>query len=99
MRVQVKSFRFLLAGLCLTVAFAARGEKPREGGGGISGKVIVEGTIPAAKPINMAAEPDCAKMYKTPPLREELVAGSGGGLENVVVYVSAGAPEESRTVP
>jgi plastocyanin len=53
------------------------------------------GSDPAAKPINMAAEPDCAKMYKTPPLRDELVAGSGGALENVVVYVSAGAPEES----
>ena len=95
MKVQSKSFRFLLLGLCLTVALAARGEKPREGGGGISGKVTVEGTLPAAKPINMAAEPDCAKMYKTPPLRDELVAGSEGALENVVVYVSAGAPEES----
>jgi plastocyanin len=95
MKVQSKSFRFLLLGLCLTVAFAARGEKPREGGAGVAGKVTIEGTIPAAKPINMAAEPDCAKMYKTPPLRDELIAGSGGALENVVVYVSAGAPDES----
>ena len=63
---------------------------------GIGGKVIVEGgaSMPN-KAINMSSEPGCAKMYSTPPTKEDVVVGQGGALENVVVYISAGAPDES----
>jgi hypothetical protein len=63
--------------------------------GGVSGKVTLEGAPPRPKPINMSAEPGCAKMYPTPASTEDVVVGPGGALENVVVYISAGAPPES----
>jgi len=68
---------------------------PKPAGGTVSGKVTYEGTPAKMKPIDMSKEPSCAKMYATPPLAETVVTGSGNSLGNVVVYVSAGAPDES----
>ena len=63
----------------------------------VGGKVTVEGVTSISKTINMASEPGCAKMYTTPLKSEDVVVGSGGALENVVVYISAGAPDEAST--
>jgi len=65
------------------------------GAGGITGKVTLEGQLLKAKTINMSSEPGCAKLYSTPPTTEDVVVGPGGGLKNVVVYVSAGAPKQT----
>jgi plastocyanin len=89
MKTQRVLFLVLLFGLCLKMASGA------QGGGTIGGKVTVEGVTVMAKTINMASEPGCAKMYPTPPKSEDLVVGAGSALENVVVYISAGAPDES----
>ena len=81
-------------GLALVVAAAAAKAGP-PAGGTISGKVTYEGTPAKMKPIDMSKEPSCAKMYTTPQLAETVVTGSGNSLENVVVYISAGAPDEA----
>ena len=85
---------------CLLVAFVLylSGASAAPERGLVSGKVTVEGQPSQPKGINMSSEPGCAKQYPTPPTTEEVVIGKGGALENVLVYVSAGAPEES-TVP
>ncbi len=90
MRIQRILFLALLAALCLTMVSTAQAA-------GIGGKVTVEGVTVMTKTINMASEPGCAKMYSTPPKSEDLVVGQGNVLENVVVYISAGAPDESST--
>ena len=64
-------------------------------GGTVSGKVTYEGTPAKQKPIDMSKEPSCAKQYATPPTTETVVTGPNNALENVVVYISAGAPDES----
>jgi len=64
-------------------------------GGTISGKVTYEGTPAKMKPIDMSKEPSCAKMYTTPPVAETVVTGSGNSLQDVVVYISAGAPDDA----
>ena len=81
-----------LAALTLS-AVALAGRNPA--GGTVSGKVTYEGTPAKMKPIDMSKEPSCAKMYTTPPLAEAVVTGAGNSLENVVVYVSAGAPDDA----
>lgn len=43
----------------------------------------------------MSKEPSCAKQHATPITMEAIVVGPGNTLQNVVVYVSAGAPDES----
>jgi len=65
------------------------------GGGTVTGKVTYTGTPAKPKPIDMAKEPSCAKQYTTPPMTENVVTGPGNTLEYVVIYISAGAPDES----
>jgi plastocyanin len=63
-------------------------------GGTVSGKVTYEGTPAKSKAIDMSKEPSCAKQHATPITTETVVTGPNNALENVVVYVSAGAPDE-----
>jgi plastocyanin len=58
--------------------------------GKIAGKVTLEGAAPAQEAIQMAADPNCAKMHSTPVNTEFVVAGEGGGLANSFVYVKSG---------
>src|SRR4030081_2258081 len=79
----------------LLVSVAAWGiASARPSGGTVSGKVTYEGTPAKQKPIDMSKEPSCAKQYATPPTTETVVTGPNNALENVVVYISAGAPDE-----
>ncbi|HEY4742489.1 MAG TPA: carboxypeptidase regulatory-like domain-containing protein [Candidatus Acidoferrales bacterium] len=68
---------------------------PPAGNGSITGKVTYTGTPPKMKPIDMSKEPTCAKQHATPVMTENVVTGSGNVLGDVVVYISAGAPETS----
>jgi plastocyanin len=85
----------LLTGLATLAFLAMQVARPHPSGGTVSGKVTYEGTPPKMKQIDMSKEPSCAIMYTTPPLAETVVTGSGNGLENVVVYVSAGAADDA----
>ena len=61
----------------------------------ISGKVTYTGTPAKAKAIDMSKEPSCAKQHTTPITTEGVVTGPNNTLANVVVYVSAGASDDS----
>ena len=65
------------------------------GAGSISGKVTYTGTPAKMKSIDMSKEPSCAKQHATPVTNESVVTGANNTLQNVVVYISAGAPDES----
>src|SRR6202521_3208423 len=82
----------ILAGLVTLTASAVAVAGPS--GGTVTGKVTYEGTPAKMKPIDMSKEPSCAKMYTTPPVAETVVTGAGNSLENVVVFISAGAPDD-----
>lgn len=69
----------------------------RPGNGTVTGRVSFEGTPARGHTIDMSMEPSCAKQYAKPVATEEVVTGPDNALENVVVYVSAGAPDD--TVP
>lgn len=55
----------------------------------VSGKVTFEGTAPKAPPLNMSAEPDCAKLHDGP-VYPDVVSVSDGNLANVFVWVKSG---------
>jgi len=65
------------------------------GAGTVSGKITYTGTPAKMKPIDMSKEPTCAKQHPTPVMTEAVVTGGNNALANVVVYVSAGASDES----
>ena len=88
----MRTTHVVMAALALLAASAMAVAEPA--GGTVSGKVTFTGTPAKMKPIDMSKEPSCAKMYSTPPLAETVVTGAGDALGYVVVYVSAGAPDE-----
>ena len=65
----------------------------------VNGRVTYDGTPKKLRPIDMSAEPNCAKFYQTPPMPDINLTGSDKAMPNVVVYVSAGAPDENFTGP
>jgi plastocyanin len=64
--------------------------------GTVSGKVTYTGTPAHQKPIDMSKEPSCAKQHPTPITTETVVTDPNNALDNVVVYVSSGAPDDGQ---
>jgi plastocyanin len=67
--------------------------------GEVTGKVMLDGAAPAYKAINMSAEPYCSKAHTTAVMPQEVVAGDGGTLQNVVVYVKEGLGDRTFDAP
>ncbi len=88
----MKTKHLFLAGVAILAAATMTSAVP--GGGTISGRVTYEGTPAKQKVIDMSKEPTCAKQYTTPPTTETVVTGPNNSLENVVVYISAGTPDD-----
>jgi plastocyanin len=65
----------------------------------LRGQVKFEGQAPRATPINMAADPSCAKQHSTPVLTQAVVADAKGGLQNVVVFVADGLGDRTFDPP
>ena len=55
--------------------------------GVLSGNIILVGTPPTMRVINMAAVPNCAKGRSSAAMTEDVVLGENGTLQNVVVYL------------
>jgi plastocyanin len=83
MRTSRPCIAVLIATLCPALMF----------GGTISGKVTYTGTPVKQKSIDMSKEPSCAKQHATPVTTETVVTGPNNALDNVVVYISAGADD------
>jgi plastocyanin len=64
----------------------------------VTGIVTFDGKAPALKPIDMGAEPVCAKKHSGPAPNEMLVLGSGNTMANILVWVSKGLPA-GKTFP
>ena len=66
--------------------------------GKISGTVKLDGTAPHMKPIDMSKDPVCVKAHEGhPAVLENVIVGQGGGLENVVLYLSEGLPASAAS--
>jgi hypothetical protein len=80
----------------LSILFIPAVLAPAPGGGAIVGSVSYTGAAAKAEPINMSKEPDCVKLHAKPLMTEKVVTGPGNTLQNVVVYISAGASDNSE---
>jgi len=77
--------------LILSQGVSAAGE------GKITGTVKLDGTAPHMKGIDMSKDPYCVKLHASDPAHmESVVVGQGGGLENVVLYISEGLPPAAQ---
>jgi hypothetical protein len=88
--------RWLTASLAILVlvgfgAFVANQKASAAGGGTITGTVKLDGAAPHMRGIDMSKDPVCDKAHASNPAHSEnVVVGNGGGLENVVLYISEG---------
>jgi hypothetical protein len=73
-----------------TTAEAPKAAAAATGTASISGKVIFEGTVPAAERIKLSADPKCAEMHKDG-LERQAIRVTDGGVADVLVYVKSGA--------
>jgi plastocyanin len=58
--------------------------------GSVSGSVTLDGAPAKEKPINMSAEPYCAKAHSSPVVPPTVVVGEKGALADVVIFVKDG---------
>ena len=65
----------------------------------ITGTVKYEGAVPKLKPINMNADPVCAKKHTKPAVSELLVLGPGNTMANIFVHVKRGVPAKAYPTP
>ena len=86
----------------MVVAFAFLHSAPKviaAADGTIAGSVKLSGTAPHMRGVDMSKDPFCVKAHEGNPAKmENVVAGSGGGLENVVLYLSEGL-SDNEAVP
>ncbi|MBA3914166.1 MAG: hypothetical protein H0X25_10045 [Acidobacteriales bacterium] len=69
-----------------------------ESGATVHGTVKFQGTAPKEMPIDMSADPYCAKANPSAKTMDVIV-DTGGGLENAVVYISAGVSGQTFAPP
>lgn len=68
--------------------------------GSITGRIMLDGTPPEPKVINMAAVQTCKKQHlDNPATTQDVVPGDGGTLQNVVVYLKGDFSAYSFDVP
>jgi hypothetical protein len=101
-RSRSRAIAVLILGLALGLTITTRSRRevkaaPPEAGT-ITGTIKLDGTTPHQRPIDMSKEPYCQNLHKTNPVTTEtVVAGPGGGLKNVVVYISDGLSGAATT--
>src|ERR1700745_811848 len=84
--------------LCGVSALLLSRKVSAAGDGSISGSVKFEGTPPHMKGIDMSKDPYCVKQHENNPAHlENIAVGSGGGLQNVVLYISEGLTGSAAT--
>jgi Carboxypeptidase regulatory-like domain len=70
-----------------------------QGSASVRGKVKLEGRLPKAVPINMAADPLCAKQHPSPVFSQDVLVETNGGLQNVIVFIADGLGDRKFDPP
>jgi len=65
----------------------------------ITGKVVLKGTPPPEREIDMATDPKCVALHSKPITTRHYVADKDGGLANVFVYIKSGLAEKNFPTP
>ncbi len=81
------------ANLCGKTLFAAGV------GGSVKGIVKLEGPVPRAKPIIMAADASCARLHPNGVSSEDVVTDANGALQNVIVFIADGLGDRTFEPP
>jgi plastocyanin len=67
--------------------------------GTVSGKILFHGKAPAGKIVDMAEDPQCAKLHKSPVMDRAVSVNKNGTLGNVFVYIKGGLEGKAFAPP
>lgn len=67
--------------------------------GDIAGTIVFEGKAPRMRPVQLDADPVCAKLHREPVLTEWLVLGEGQTVAHMIVRVVSGVPDKEYPLP
>jgi|SRR5580704_2470560 plastocyanin len=65
----------------------------------VNGVVKFEGTVPQPSHVDMAGDPQCAKVHPAGAMAEDILADDNGRLQNVIVFISAGLGDRTFDPP
>ena len=102
MKTQLKIAGMLAVLLLVATVALTHGPKVTAAAtGNIAGTVKLDGAPPHMKGIDMSKDPYCVKQHENNPAKmENVMVGSNGGLQNVVLYISEGLTgAEASAVP
>jgi hypothetical protein len=97
--MNTKLFGILLVVAVCAIQNARAADAPTSASTGVRGVVKVEGPVPKSAHVSMAADPSCAKLHPGGVVTDDVIADAGGGLENVIVFVSQGLPGRTFDPP
>lgn len=72
---------------------------PMASAGHVTGTIVFEGKAPRMRPVQLDADPVCAKLHSTAVLTEWLVLGEGQTVSHMIVRVVSGVPQTEYPVP
>ena len=99
---QIASMVLVLLLVCFGVVIVGKKTRVNAAGeGSITGTVKLSGTPPHMKGIDMSKDPYCAQLHQAAPVQlQNVMVGSNGGLQNVVLYISDGlSGDAANAVP
>lgn len=91
------SYPLLIGGLAIAFLGWGRVSFGGPNGAALTGTVVLKGTPPTVKKLQMSADPQCRLGHTKAPVEENYVVGPKGELANVLVYVKSGL--EGKTIP
>ncbi len=90
-RFTIAAFLMLLVAIALGMLHYPVATVTAASGGKITGTIKLDGTPAHQRPIDMSKDPVCVQAHQGNPAHtESVVVGPGGGMANVVVYISEG---------
>ena len=96
----------LTAMICISSLKAVKaGDRPASASNTTAGTATLRGVVklvgaaPKSTPVNMTADPSCAKQHPAPVLSQDVVTDANHGLQNVIVFIADGLGNQTFDPP
>ena len=95
----------LTAMICISSLKTVKADRPASASNSTAGTATLKGVVkfvgaaPKSTPVNMAADPRCAKQHPGPVLSQDVVTDANHGLQNVIVFIADGLGNQTFDPP
>ena len=91
---------FIIVNLTITILLLFSFAFPFDGAAAtLSGTVVLKGTPPKRKRLDMGLDPNCVSLTPKGAWSEDVLTGENGGLANAFIFVKEGLPKRDYPIP